>query len=176
MDIDGANPVQLTTGGGILPFVTADGRSVIYVNKKVSTSTLMQISIDGGEPRPMSKIPLIFLGNLSPGGKRLVFVHYDKTAKTPFQTCVAPPEATRPEKCFGKSRAFPSWTADGRAFYYLAHDYSGIWKQPLDGDGESFLEFAGERVNNFAFSPDGKNLVIARSKPTQNIVALINEE
>lgn len=176
MDIDGANPVQITTGGGILPFVAADGRSVIYVNKKVSTSSLMQISIDGGEPRPASKIPLIFLGNSSPDGKRLAFVHYDKTANPPFQTCVARLEANQPEKCFGKSRAFPAWAADGKALYYLAHDYSGIWKQPIGSEGELFLEFPGERVNNFAFSPDGKNLVVARSKPTQNIVALIDGE
>lgn len=176
MDIDGANPVRLTTDGGIMPFVTADSRSVIYVNKKVSTSTLMQISIDGGEPRPMSKIPLIFLGNSSPDGRRLAFVHYEKTANPPFQTCVASPEADRPEKCFDKSRAFPFWTADGAAFYYLAHDYSGIRKQPLSGESVLFLEFAGERINNFAFSPDGKNLVVARSKPTQNIVALIDGE
>ena len=80
--------------------------------------------------------------------------------------------ADTPEKCFAVSRSFPRWTADGKAFYYLDHGYAGIWKQPLDGKRELFLEFAGERTANFAFSPDGKQLVVARSKPTQDIVAL----
>jgi hypothetical protein len=63
--------------------------------------------------------------------------------------------------------------SDSKGFYYLAHDYSGIRKQPLDGGSELFPEFAGERINNFAFSPDGKNLVVARSNPMQNIAALV---
>jgi hypothetical protein len=50
-----------------------------------------------------------------------------------------------------------------------------IWKQPLDGERQLFLEFVGEHANNFAFSPDGKQLVVARSKPTQDIVALTDE-
>lgn len=100
------------------------------------------------------------------------FSYYDKTAKQPWQTCFAPVGADAPEKCFEVSRSFPRWTADGKAFYYLSHAYLGIWKQPLDGKRELFLEFPGERTNNFAFSPDGKQLVVARSRPTQDIVAL----
>ena len=34
------------------------------------------------------------------------------------------------------------------------------------------MEFPGERTNNFAFSPDEKKLVVARSNPTQDIVAI----
>ncbi len=63
--------------------------------------------------------------------------------------CVAPIGADAPEKCFGISRSFPHWTADGKAFYYLDHSNTGIWKQPLKGERELFLEFDSER-NNFA--------------------------
>lgn len=175
METDGANPTQLTTDGGILLFVTADSRSVIYVNKKLSSSTLCQIPLTGGEPRLVTKMAQINLGNLSPDGKRMAFYYYDQRLKQPWQACVAPTGADKPEKCFGKSRAFPQWTADGAAFYSLATDYSGIWKHSLDGESELFLEFAGERINNFAFSSDGRQLVVARSKPTQDIAAFIEE-
>ena len=80
-----------------------------------------------------------------------------------------------PEKCFGISRSFPRWALDGKAFYYLDYDYQGIWKQPLDGERELFLEFTGEHTDNFAFSPDDKSLAVVRSKPTQDIVALLDE-
>lgn len=175
MDIDGGNPIRLTAKGGILPFVTADGRSVIYVRKTVSSSTLRQVSIDGGESSLVSNISPIFLGNSSPDGRLLAFVHFDKATDRIFQTCVARLESDKPEKCFGKSRAFPSWTADNKAFYYLEHGYTGIWKQPLNGERELVLEFPGERVNTFAFSPDGRSLAVARSKPTQDIVAFVDE-
>lgn len=175
IDIDGGNPRQLTTGGGILPFVAADSRSVIYVNKTLSTSTLWQVSMGGGDARRLSELSPIYVASLSPDGRRLAFFHYDRTARQPWQTCVMPVDADSPERCFGRSRSFPRWTADGNAFYYLAHDYRGIWKQPLEGERQLFLEFVGERVNNFAFSPDGTRVVIARSRPTQDIVALISE-
>ena len=49
-------------------------------------------------------------------------------------------------------------------------------KSPVahDGERELFLVFPGERTN-FTFSPDRKSLAIARSKPTQDIVALTDE-
>jgi Tol biopolymer transport system component/DNA-binding winged helix-turn-helix (wHTH) protein len=175
MDADGGDPVQLTSGGGITPSVTPDGRSVLYIKKKVSSYTLWQVPIGGGEPRQLSQMDPVFLGNLSPDGRQLAFVHYDQKANSPFQTCVAPLDALKPEKCFDNSRAFPTWTADGKAYYYLAHDYSGLMRQSLDGKLETIVSYPDERANTFAVSPDGKNIVIARSRPTQDVVALMDE-
>ena len=175
MDADGANPVQLTFDGGTNPAFSPDGASVIYTKLTSPAYTLWQVSLTGGEERQFSKISTAANATFSPDGKQMAFAYYDKQAKQPFQTCVAAIEAAKPEKCFDISRSFPRWTADGTAFYYLDHGYKGIWRQPLDGKRELFLEFAGERTNNFAFSPDGKQLVLARSRPTQDIVALTDE-
>ena len=130
--------------------------------------------LEGGESQAYSKISTTANAAFSPDGKLLAFHYYDKQAK--WQTCVAPVGADAPAKCFAISRAFPRWAADGKAFYYLDHSYTGIWKQPLDGARELFLEFPGERTNNFAFSPDGKQLVVARSRPTRDIVALTDAD
>ncbi len=174
MDIDGGNPTQLTTDGGYSPSISSDGRYVIYA-RYAPASMLWQVPIEGGKAELFSKITSIASAAFSPDGKYMAFGHYDKKAKQPFQTCVARVEADSPEKCFGISRSFPRWTEDGKAFYYLDHSYLGIWKQPLDGERELFFEFPGERTNNFAFSQDRKSLVVARSKPTQDIVALTDE-
>ncbi len=171
MDADGANAMQLSEDDGLHPSFTPDGRFVIYM-RRTPLATLWQISIEGGKPEQFSKIVPAGAASISPDDKQMAFSTY---GKQPLQTCVAPTTADAPEKCFGISRSFPRWTADGKAFYYLDYDYKGIWKQPLDGERKLFLEFPNERTNNFAFSPDGNQLVVARSRPTQDIVALTDE-
>jgi Tol biopolymer transport system component len=171
MDADGANARQLTEDDGLHPFFTPDGGLVIFI-RRTPLSTLWQIPIEGGKPEQFSKLVPAGPASISPDGKQLAFSTFDKQ---PFQTCVAPVGADAPEKCFVISRSFPRWALDGKAFYYLDYDFTAIWKQPLDGERELFLKFTGEQTNNFAFSPDGRRLVVARSKPTQDIVALTDE-
>lgn len=174
-DADGTNATQLTEEGGLYPSITPDGRFVIY-SRVITVFELWQVPIEGGKTEQYSKILTAGAASVSPDGSLFAFHFNDKTAKQPHKTCVAPVGADAPEKCFDISRSFPRWTADSKAFYYLDHLYKGIWKQPLEGTRELFLEFPGEHTNNFAFSPDGKQLVIARSKPTQDIVALMDEK
>ncbi len=181
MDIDGANPVQLTTDGGIAPFVTPDSRSIIYgqaiyANRKGTDSTLWQIPIDGGKPQRLNGLSSTSRGFLSPDGTRLLFDYYNPKLKQPWQGCVADVRADKPERCFESCWSAPQWTLDGKGFYCLGDKYESIWKQSLAGDRERLLEFPGERINDFAFSADHKTLVVARSKPTQDIVAIIDEK
>ena len=175
MEADGSNPTQLTSDGGSVPSITNDGLSVVYIRPTSPATSLWQIPIEGGEARQFSRIPSAASAAFSPDSKRMAFGYYDPLAKNPWQTCVALIKADTPEKCYGISRSYPRWAADGKAFYYLDHGYAGIWKQPLAGERSLFLEFAGERTDNFTFSPDGKNLVVARSKPTQDIVVITDE-
>jgi Tol biopolymer transport system component len=175
MEADGSNPAQLTDDGGSVPSITNDGRSVVYILPTSPATALWQVPIEGGESKQFSKIPSAASAAFSPDSKRMAFGYYDPKVKNPWQTCIAAIEADTPEKCYGISRSYPRWAADGKAFYYLDHGYAGIWKQPLFGERVLFLEFAGERTNNFAFSPDRKSLVVARSKPTQDIVVITDE-
>lgn len=176
MDADGANATQLTEDTGVYPSITPDGRFVLYSRQLPPATGLWQVPIEGGKAEQFSKISQAMASSVSPDGKLFAFHYYDKAAKQSYQTCVAQIGADSPEQCFGISRSFPRWTADGKAFYYLDHGYAGIWKQPLDGTRSLFLEFADERTDNFAFSPDGKSLAVVRSKPTQDVVALLDEQ
>ncbi|HUR96743.1 MAG TPA: winged helix-turn-helix domain-containing protein [Pyrinomonadaceae bacterium] len=174
MEADGGNPTQLTVGGGFAPSITPDGRFVIFTWYSPGEK-FWRIPIEGGTAEEFSQMTSVGNISLSPDGKQMAFDYFDETAKEQFQTCVAAVGAAAPDKCFGISRSFPRWAPDGKAFYYLDHSYLGIWKQRLDGERKMFLEFPGERTNNFAFSPDGKHIAVARSKPTQDIVALTDE-
>jgi Tol biopolymer transport system component len=172
MEADGNNPLQLTKDDGLHPSLSPDGHFVIYM-RRTPLATLWQIPIEGGKAEQFSKITPAGGASISPDGKQMAF---STIGKRPLQTCITQIGADTPEKCFGISRSFPRWTADSKAFYYLDYDYMGIWKQPLDGKRELFFTFSGNHINNFAFSPDSKQLVVVRSKPTQDIVALTDEQ
>ncbi|MDQ4122495.1 MAG: winged helix-turn-helix domain-containing protein [Acidobacteriota bacterium] len=177
MDADGSNPTQLSNDYGTAPTITPDGRLVIYTRKlPQDVSTLWRVPLDGSEPpQPLNNLSLAERAVVSPNGKRIAFGYNRVIEKRRWHTCIAPIDAAAPEKCFGNSRSYPRWASDNKAFYYLDPDYSGIWKQLFDRKRAMFLEFQGERLNNFAFSPDGRQLVVSRSKPRQDIVALTNE-
>lgn len=176
MNADGSGPIRLTSDGGVYPSLTPDGKRVVYTNQVAGVTTLWSVPIEGGPAEQFNKIASATGASISPDGRQMAFGYYDKTAKQPFQTCIAPVDAPSPGKCFSISRSFARWTADSRTFYYLDHSYTGIWKQPLSGERELFLQFENERTNNFAFSVDGKSLVVARSKQTQDIVAITDTQ
>jgi Tol biopolymer transport system component len=137
--------------------------------------TLAQVPVEGGEEVRFGNLPTGAHAEISPDGKQMAFSYYDRD-KPSQHTCIAPVDAAAPEKCFELSRSFPRWVADGTAFYYLDHGYSGVWRQPVSGTRTEFVKFAGERTNNFAFSRDGKAMVVARSTATQDIVAITDEQ
>src|ERR1035437_10265992 len=143
MDGDGTNATQLTFDDGRYPSITPDGRFVIYT-RQISSAKLWQVPIEGGESQQFSKMTSAAAASVSPDGNHIAFGYYDKTAKQPFQTCASRGGADAPKKCFDNSRSFPRWAPDGKSFYYLAHGYAGIWKQPLDGERVLFLSFVGE--------------------------------
>jgi len=175
MESDGSNPTQLTYDGGAYPSLTNDGSTVVYVRPEKPATTLQQVPIEGGEKTRFSAIDSAASVAFTRDGERMAFGYYDAKSKDPWKTCVAAVNADAPDKCFGNSRSYPRWAADGKSFYYLDHDYRGVWKQFLDGQRSMFLEFPGERTDNFVFSPDGKSLVVARSKQTQDVVSIIDE-
>lgn len=66
----------------------------------------------------------------------------------------------------------PRWTPDGNALAYLPGPRTNIWVQPLDGSKPRQLtHFADEHpIVDYRWSRDGKQLAIARSTVTNDIV------
>jgi Tol biopolymer transport system component len=66
------------------------------------------------------------------------------------------------------------WTADGRGLTYADVAGTNVWVQPIDGGAPRQLTtFADSRkIANFAWSPDGKQLAVARAVTTSDIVLL----
>ena len=69
------------------------------------------------------------------------------------------------------------WSPDGRAIIYLntLEGVSNLWSQPIDGGAaKQITDFKSDLIYNFAYSPDGNQLAVARGNHTRDAV-LISE-
>lgn len=67
------------------------------------------------------------------------------------------------------------WTPDGKALVYIVRKkaVSNLWSQPLNGSPPTPLtDFTSGEIYNFAFSSDGRRLILARGYPTRNAMLL----
>jgi serine/threonine protein kinase len=184
MDIDGANPQQLTQTTGAPTFsISPDGRWVIY---NPFVGGLRKVSIDGGTP-----IELVAKGNLrnpqvSPDVKLLAYFFDDEQTKRP-KIAVVKFDGGASVRTFdlpvtsGTSlyerlfyRGF-HWSPDGRALVYIntLGGVSNLWSQPLDGGAaKQITDFKSDLILNFAYSRDGKALALARGNQSHDAVMI----
>jgi Tol biopolymer transport system component len=68
------------------------------------------------------------------------------------------------------------FSRDGKAVIYPIrdHDVENLWLQPLDGSpGKQITNFKSERIgDNFAWSPDGKQLAIIRGHINSDVILI----
>ncbi len=177
MDLDGANPRQLTSGNtNDDAVVSPDSRWVIYDSRSSGDWNLWKISIDGGDALRLtdfsSREPQV-----SPDGK-LIACEYREDINSPWRYAVIPFEGGKPIKVFdlpGKDQF--RWSKDSRSIIYndTLGGVGNIWSFPLDGTPPKQLtDFKTELIYNFDLSADGKNLVLARGTTTSDVVLIKN--
>ena len=173
MNIDGGNPVQLTSGGGEdQPSCSPDGKWVFYTSMDADKSSLWRVSIEGGEAvrlvDALTSCPVA-----SPDGKLLACFYSEPHSS--WQIAVFPIDGGQPVKLFPNVQG-PSairWTPDGRGITYGENTIgsSSISIQPLDGGApRKLIELDTDRVFDFEWSPDGKSLACIRGIWAKNIV------
>jgi Tol biopolymer transport system component len=175
MGLDGSNPKQITNGTGEeSPNVSPDGKWVVYMN--TGNSFLWKVSIDGGAPAQLTDKPAgrpVF----SPDGK-LIACNYQDEASGQFKIAVIPSEGGLPTKVFdvlGGLRRPLKWTPDGRAIAFIrtTNGVSNIWAQSLDGgQPRQLTNFKDQRIFNFSWSRDGKQLALSRGVVNSDVVLI----
>ncbi|HEY6218266.1 MAG TPA: winged helix-turn-helix domain-containing protein, partial [Pyrinomonadaceae bacterium] len=135
MQIDGSDPVPLTSGGGKnFPGISPDGKWVLY--NTTDDWQLWRVSIAGGEPARLSDSYALF-PSISPDGKMIACLgRSDSKAVLRILSF----EGGQPLKTFDLAApTFSSnriqWTGDGKAVIYgTEHDgITSIFRQPLTG-------------------------------------------
>jgi len=176
IDIDGANPKQLTFDRGFNPFVSPDGKWVFYLDG-ADRPRASKVPIDGGEPvQLLSPFSDVVPRGFSPDGKLLAYKPsaFPLTAR---KLGIASAADGEPDKILDLPRNI-QWTPDGQALTYVdaRNGAPNLWMQPLDGSPPKQLTNFKEKeylIHYFAWSRDGKYLVISRGFQTSDVV-LIN--
>jgi len=71
----------------------------------------------------------------------------------------------------------PRWTADGHAltFVVTSSGVSNLWIQPATREAPRQLtNFKADRIFSFDWSPDGRQLIVARGMLTSDVVLISN--
>ncbi len=191
MNADGRDQKQITFGekakeSAYSAAVSPDGKEVYFIKTGASPSAIWKVSIEGGEPQPVSNpndaTVEDFLA-ISPDGKWLAYRHAanekaKETEESMRTVGVLPTNGDAAPKLFKLllRRSVMQWKTDSSGFYYVAGtpDAAVLRMQPLDGDeSQKTLDFPN-RIFNFAWSSDGKNLVVARGRQSGDALLLTN--
>jgi Tol biopolymer transport system component len=185
-DTDGKNAIRLTpdeTGSSDFnPQVTPDGKTVVFQRQlaNIDRSILMTVPIEGGQPQVLFSDDEIsaFQCRLAPDGKRLAFMGYN-VRTFDKRIHVAPLEAGR----LGKIEASLEvnlvnqfyWAPDGKSLTAVTTrgGTPNVWRLPIDGSAPTpITDFKSGRILNFAWSADGKDLLIARGNTNNDLVMI----
>jgi eukaryotic-like serine/threonine-protein kinase len=175
MNLDGTEQKQLTSGiNDTDPTCSADGKWVYYIDGNDS-HYLKRVSIEGGRPETALQEPVGPYA-VSPDGTKVLTLDvrdFDhklvlraddvETHKTEYLN--VDPRASSP---FG-------YAPGGQTIVYNVRDHGidNLWRQALDGSArKQITRFISERIQRFAFSPDGKFLAVDRGHLESDAVLL----
>ena len=174
----GQRPVELAKGSVSYPFISADGRRVVFSSRLSGPQTVWQVPTDGGAATQVvdGVVGINSFSDIAPDGKSVIFA----TGRDTWMICELP--ACSPQKTVGPLAALkpgavggkPRWAADGRSFTYLdSFDPSNnLWEQRLDGSPPRQLtRFSdGKTIGHYAWSRDGRRLALSRATQSSDIV------
>jgi Tol biopolymer transport system component len=180
-EMERGNSTLLASGGTTtFPVCSPDGQWVFF--RRLGSSgppSIWRVSTGGGEPMEMTKEHAYYPA-VSPDGNWVAFF---SPSATKIRLLVIPSMGGAPIKTFNVApetdyllfSEIVQWTADGRYLTYIKNqgDTSNIWGQPFAGGAPKQLtNFDAERIFSFAWSPDGKQLALARGQFNRQIVLL----
>ncbi|MGI8785699.1 MAG: protein kinase domain-containing protein [Acidobacteriota bacterium] len=188
MDKDGGNTRAVSQGTeDFVPHFSQDSKWVFYVSQ---WSSLWKAPVGGGPPvaifgpadpawsgerwsLPSSLRPVM----LSPDGRLLLARFVDEQERR-GKMAVLPLAGGPPLLTFYRPTgrgALPNWSPDLKSvtFVMTRGGVSNLWNQPIvGGPPKQVTHFTSSRIFNFAWSPDGKKLVLSRGEETADVVLI----
>lgn len=174
MQIDGSDPVPLTSGGGKnFPAVSPEGKWVLY--NTTDDWQLWRVSIDGGESTRLSDSYALF-PSVSPDGKMIACLgrNDSKAVLRILPFAGGPPLKTFDLAAPNFSGNRIQWTPDGKALIYGTEldGLTSVFRQPLSGGGPTVVMKFEDELADFSYSYDGQSLAVARGGWQHDIVLI----
>jgi eukaryotic-like serine/threonine-protein kinase len=185
LDLTNGDEMRLTENStDMTPHFAPDGQTIIYSHFDEKHS-LFRISSDGGMPtRLFDEYRTISSPTFSPDGQKIALA-FGRTQADVIRSGIAvlSSDGNRVLDTFDVNLSFGTiyehptvqWSPDGR---YLSHitlegGVSNVWKiDTADGIASPVTNFKVGRIFNFAFSPDGKRLALARGRVESDVLVL----
>ena len=194
---DGGNAIRLTsTPAGEsdgFPACSPDGKTVFYDHSANGKTRLWRVGTDGQNGQMVTDKSYI-VPAISPDGKRVAVWDFADTPGLQFIILDANTGALQDtydvhhqSLNISQGQTHMVWAPDGRGIVYVVTDsvanVSNLWEQlvpPSDKPEPGEKDATPKQISNFtsmqiwslAFSPDGKQLVLARGVPTSDAVML----
>lgn len=197
-DVTGGDMSRITSTSGDMgdsddfAACSPDGKTVFYDHRSAGQMRLWRVGIDGKDAAKVSDKNYVSPA-ISPDGKRVAV--WDFADKPELQLIVLDAATGAVQDTFvahqslnlspGQTRMV--WAPDGRGIVYIVDDSaastSNLWEQlvpPADkpaageqqGTAKQITNFTSMQIWSLAFSPDGKQLVLARGLPYADAVML----
>jgi serine/threonine protein kinase/Tol biopolymer transport system component len=187
MNLDGSDPQRLTSSAmDFFPVVSPDGQWIIYSTLSSGRPTLWKVPVGGGNAVEIINRHAINPA-VSPDGKQIAYLFTEAPDPTypPNRIGVIAFEGGEALKTFevqpglGGARTILHWSRDGRSLLYTAitNNVSNIWSQPLDGGKPRQLtDFKEHIITAFDWSPDGRQLAVARGVIIRDAVLISSSD
>jgi serine/threonine protein kinase len=182
-DVSGSNLKQLTTGARDSHAVCSpDGRWAYYVSQ-TEEQKLARVPIDGGTSQAISDLPMEGLFDLSPDGKLAAFATLDHAGEHKEKLALVSAESGQTQKLFELEHfrlgGLVRFSPDGKGVVYPTREngVDNLWFQPLDGSkGHALTDFKSERIYDFHWTFDGKQLAVVRGHTDSDVVLIKDQK
>jgi serine/threonine protein kinase/Tol biopolymer transport system component len=177
MESDGSHPAELFPGAEVSS-CSPDGKWLIYSARADRNLLLWKWPTAGGEPVRLTEKNASERPVVSPDGQWIACNYLVPEPNAQFRIAFIPFAGGEPVKIFdvpGFAIRELRWTPDSHAITYLdtRRSVSNIWAQPIDGGPPKQLtDFQSDYIYSWSWSPDGKQLAIARGAQTSDVVLI----
>jgi eukaryotic-like serine/threonine-protein kinase len=171
-DVDGSHPIKLADNM-IRADCSPDGTWVLFS----AGNELYRIPIEGGKPTEVGKPSATgTFGTISPDGKWIAHLFTEGMPRM-TRLAVAPAEGGEPKYTF----AWPGdalslvWRPDGKAVQAILvrNGAANVWEQRLEGgEMKQVTNFGPGQIFDWAWSRDGKTMLLARGDITRDVVMI----
>jgi Tol biopolymer transport system component len=176
-DQDGGNPTQITQGGGEFVMSAApDASSILLL--KVDEAGLWLMRLPAGALQRVSE-PRTF-GSFAPDGRSLLIQSLEESAgimQPGLQ--IRPVDGSAPERNLPAPETPPAslvfWSPSGDAVTYVREvdGVQNIWSRPFSGgEPHPITQFREGQIFAFAWSADGKEILVSRGEVQTDVVLL----
>lgn len=177
INADGSPPARVTDDEDYNPEVSPDGEWLIFDSWRSGARSLWKLKIGSPDTASMFRHGAVD-PRFSPDGRLVAcWLHNEKDQRSRMTILSFPDGATVTAFDFPGVSGHPDfqWAPDGRTIHFTdsRNGVSNIRAYEFrKGTVTDVTKFTSGTIYNFAWSPDGKNLAVARGQTTSDIVLL----